>query len=228
MNAMPPNQGPAGKGPNAEGAPDTGGVVSCWSCHGPVAAGSVFCGTCKAVQPPGQADHFTRLGLEIGFDLDRAQLDRAFFDRQRQLHPDRFATRSAKEKALSQGQSVSLNEAYEALKDDLARADYLVHLLGVAAPGAPLPDGCNLVNDPVILMESMEQREMLAAADTVEAVSGIEAHARDSIQTCLKQLSELFAADDYEGACRLTTRLKYLRKLADEIRQHKMKLAAGA
>ena len=102
--------------PAASAAP-----TRCWSCGGPVEA-TLFCPTCRAVQPPGDADPFTRLGFPRGFALDRAELDRRYFAAQRQLHPDRFATRSARERAISQSQAVSLNDAYETLKDPLARA----------------------------------------------------------------------------------------------------------
>jgi len=77
-------------------------------------------------------------------------------------------------------------------------------------------------------MESMEAREKLASSETVEDVVSLEERTRKNVETCIQQLSELFAGDDIEGACRLTTRLKYLRKLADEIRQHKMRLSRQA
>lgn len=223
MNAVSPNSPNQGGEENSD-ASDKGGVVSCWSCRGPVKSGVLFCQTCKAVQPPGQISHFSRLGMSASFDLDKADLDRRFFDLQRQLHPDRFATRAEKERALSQSQSVTLNEAHEILKDDLKRADYMVHLLGKEGPEAPLPEGCNLVSDPVILMESMEAREKLSLADTVESVTPLEERTAENIKTCIRQLSELFDAGDIEGACRLTTRLKYIKKLAEEIRQHKIRL----
>ena len=65
-------------------------------------AAALFCATCGAVQPPGQTDHFARLGLALGYAVDPALLDRRYFERQRLLHPDRFATRTPRERALSQ------------------------------------------------------------------------------------------------------------------------------
>ena len=65
----------------------------------------------------GAADHFDRLGLPRAFDLDPTGSSAATSTRQRQLHPDRFATRTPRERAFSQIQAVSLNEAYETLKD---------------------------------------------------------------------------------------------------------------
>lgn len=202
-------------------APD---VIPCWSCQGPVNAGNPFCETCKAVQPPGQVDHFRRLGLDMAFDVDVDALDRQYFAMQRQLHPDRFATKGPKEKALSQQQATSLNEAYECLKDPLSRADYLLAVRGVEA----MPEGCHLVNDQELLMESMEMREALAEAETPDDVAKVANRAEDDIAVCTEELSAAFSAFDMEKACYLATRLKYLRKLADETRQRRARLAAAA
>ena len=196
------------------------GVIACWSCKGPVARVNPLCETCGAVQPPGQLDHFHRLGLAASFDIDVAALDQLYFDLQRRLHPDRFVTRSPREKAISQLQATAINDAYETLKEPLRRADYLVHLRGMAV----LPEGCNLVNDQELLIESMELREALADAETVAEVDALSARANADIKLCIAQLSILFDNDDIEGACKLTTRLKYLKKLAEETRVHRKKL----
>ena len=198
--------------------------AACWSCRGPVHGDDLFCPTCGAVQPPAPVDHFTRLGMATDFDVDDGLLDRRYFDLQRRLHPDRFATRTPRERTLSQQQAVALNDAYETLKDPLRRADYLVHLKGSGV----LPEGCHLVNDTALLTESMELREALAEAETVEQVDGLERRARQDIGECIEQLSVLFRDDDLEGACRLTTRLKYLRKLAEETRVRRVQIGRGA
>ena len=197
------------------------GVGACWSCHGPVASLALFCQTCGAVQPPGQADCFARLGVDFGFDIDPRSLDRSYFERQRQLHPDRFATRTARERALSQSQATSINEAYETLKDPLRRADYLLHL---GFNGAT-PEGCHLVNDLELLTEAMELREALAEAGTPADVAALAQRATNDIDRCTADLSGAFAADDFEAAARLATRLKYLRKLADDCRARRLQLA---
>ena len=199
---------------------DEAGVIACWSCKGPVTQVIPLCETCGAVQPPGQIDHFQRLGLAVSFDVNVADLDQLYFDLQRHLHPDRFATRSPQEKAISQLQATAINDAYETLKEPLKRADYLVHLRGIGV----LPEGCNLVNDQALLMETMELREALAEAETTDQVDVLSNRAQDDIKVCIEQLSKLSKDDDIEGACKLTTRLKYLQKLSEETRIHRMKL----
>ncbi len=184
----------------------------------------MFCATCKAVQPPRAVDHFARLGLAVGFALDAAELDRRYFAAQRQLHPDRFAGKSARERMVSQSQAVSLNEAYETLKDPLARANYLLKLRGVDVN----PDGCHTVNDPTLLMEQLERREALAEAASPAAIDGIARETASHIDDSLKAIAAAFEAGDIDAAGRETTRLKYLIKLIEEARARKARLAGAS
>jgi len=142
---------------------------TCWSCGKPVEAGAPFCAACQAVQPPGQMDHFARLGLTRGYAVDLAALDRAYFGLQRQLHPDRFARKPPRERAISQQQAAALNEAYETLKNPIRRARYLAAELGVDLPG----DG-RTIDDPELLMEAMEAREALTEAGSAAEVQALE------------------------------------------------------
>lgn len=199
-------------------------ATPCWSCKGPVPTGAPFCPTCDAVQPPGQVDHFVRLGLEAAYDIDAGALDRLYFALQRRLHPDRFATRSPRERALSQQQATSLNEAYETLKDPLRRADYLVHLKGSGV----LPEGCDMINDPVVLMEAMELRERLAETESPAEVDAIADETARDVRDCIAELKRAFADNALKSACRLTTRLKYLTRLAGEVKARRARLAAHA
>lgn len=203
---------------------DRATATPCWSCKGPVPAGQAFCPTCDAVQPPGQVDHFARLGIEAGYDLAAADLDRRYFALQRRLHPDRFATRTPKERALSQQQATSLNDAYETLKDPLKRADYLVHLRGSGV----LPEGCDMINDPVVLMEAMELRERLSESESPSEVDAIYEQTAGDIRECIEELKRVFAAGELKAACRLTTRLKYLTKLSAEVKARRTLLAHHA
>jgi molecular chaperone HscB len=199
---------------------NSGAIVPCWSCKGPISPRALFCATCGAVQPPGNINHFTRLGLQALYALDLAALDRQYFGFQRRLHPDRFATRSPKERALSQAQATTLNEAYETLKDPLKRAAYLLRLAGRSVD----IEKAATVADPELLMEAMEMREALAEADSLEDVSVLAAQAEMEVSLCEGSLGEAFATDDLDAAGKLTTRLKYLGKLAEEARSRKIRM----
>ena len=62
-----------------------------------------------------------------------AALDRAYHALQGEVHPDRYAAASEAEQRLALQSSARVNEAYRALKDPVARAQYLLSLHGVEA-----------------------------------------------------------------------------------------------
>jgi molecular chaperone HscB len=189
-------------------------LVACWSCRGPVAAAALFCHTCGAVQPPGGQDHFARLGLPRSFEIDAANLDKRYFAFQRNLHPDRFARKPARERALAESQSASLNQAYETLKDPLRRAGYLLELAG--RPSAAV--NAATVDDEELLTEALENREALMEAEHAAAVDEMGSRAAAAAVRCLADVGGAFARGDLDEADRLTTRLRYWRKLGEEVR----------
>lgn len=157
------------------------------------------------------------------YDLDASALDTAYFAAQRQLHPDRFATRSGREKALSGQQAAALNDAYETLKQPLTRAAYLIERAGASAA---IGDAVT-VQDPALLMEQMDLREALSHAATVAEAEAFADQAGQAIEDCNSNLSSAFADNDIAAAQRLVLRLKYLMKLAEEARDRRARLAAG-
>jgi molecular chaperone HscB len=194
----------------------------CWSCAGPVAHDALFCTTCRAVLPPRALDHFRRLGIPRSYALDHEELDRRYFALQRQLHPDRFATHSARERAISQSQAVSLNEAYETLGDPLRRAEYLLTLAGSGV------DGEHTLRDPQLLAEQMERRENLMEATTPAAVAACVGAASADIAAIEADLTAAFARSDVALARRFTLRLRYLAKLVDEGRARHRRVSGTA
>ncbi len=186
--------------------------MPCWSCN--QAAHGLFCGACGVVQPPGTLDHFQRLGLERGFAVETAELDRRYFALQRQLHPDRFVKKTPRERAVSQIQAASLNEAYETLRDPLARAVYLLRLQGIELE----PASGQTISDPALLMEAMEMREALSEAADDETVQAVAADVESQRKAGFDQLATAFAQNDTTRARTQALRLKYLTKLADDIR----------
>jgi len=188
--------------------------IACWSCRGAVAAGMPFCATCRAVQPPGGADHFARLGLARGYDVDIAELDRRYFALQRQLHPDRFVAKTGRERAIAQSQAASLNDAYETLRDPLSRAVYLLRLDGILVERE---DGAT-ISDPELLMEAMEMREALAEAGDAAAVGAVAERMEHERRATLERIATAFRAGDKDAAHKATLRLKYLVRLDDDIR----------
>jgi molecular chaperone HscB len=195
----------------------------CWSCKGPVDAVALFCDTCGAIQAPGQLDHFARFECARDFNVDIDAIEIQYLKQQQALHPDRFATKSAREKALSQQQAASLNEAFETLKNPVSRAEYMMRMNGVEPEGG---EG-QTVNDPALLMEAMEMREALDDAGDRAAIDTIIRDVRKMARDCEKEVATAINGGAYDAARKLTTRLRYLLKMAQEARAKKARLAAA-
>jgi len=206
---------------NATPAAEAAALGACWSCRGPVAADALFCATCKAVQPPQPLDHFARLGLPRGFALKIPVLEQLYFGYQRQLHPDRFAGATPRARQISQSQAVAFNDAYETLKDPLARATYLLALLGRPIEG----DGAYTIHDAGLLDEQLERREALHEAPDAPSIDKIAAQTRADALACLDDIGAAFAAGDLAAARLATLRLKYLHKLGEDARGRRARLA---
>ena len=176
-----------------------------------MAACALFCDVCGAVQPPGANDHFSRLGLPVSYDVPADHLDRQYFGLQRRMHPDRFASRSPREKALSQAQATALNDAYETLRDPVKRAIYLLDHLGHDEAKA----------DAALLMEQMELREALAEAGDLSRVTALLAQAEGLVGQCRQELAVAFDRCDFAAAARVVVRLKFLTKLAEDAKSRK-------
>ena len=201
-------------------SPAAGDLTPCWSCKEPVAARALFCHGCGAIQPAGNVDHFARLGVPRSFDVDGDKVEKQYLGFQRVLHPDRFVAKSAKERAIAEGQAADMNLAYETLKDPLRRA---AHLLKLAGRNAAVSHD-QTVNDPELLMEAMEAREQLSEAESVDEVEKLQVEAGAKAIDLIAQLSRAFAAEDYDLADKLTTRVKNLRKYLEETRARRVAL----
>jgi molecular chaperone HscB len=189
--------------------------LSCWDCGSELGDESLlFCPQCKTLQPPRAVDYFTRLGFEVDYNIGGHALERAYFDLQRLLHPDRFAAKSDKEKRYSMEQTMAVNEAYQALNKPLSRAEHLLSLHGIIVMG----DKATIKPDHALLVESMEVRERLSTLSDEKDLRVMEVHAAEERVKVIETIRNAFQEEDLALASQQTIRLRYLEKLIEEIK----------
>jgi molecular chaperone HscB len=136
--------------------------TACWSCNAALANNQPFCGACSKVQPPAaDTDYFAAFGLPRKLNIDLSALERSFYRLSRKLHPDVYAQASAQEQQWSLDQTSLLNDAYRALKNPIARTEYLLRLEGVEIEAGKSADGATANEAP---------RESRVPADLLEEV----------------------------------------------------------
>lgn len=167
---------------------------------------------CGAIQPPPSAvDFFALLGLPRRFHLDEADINAAWREVSRKVHPDRFAGKSAVERRMSLQWTALINEGRRVLRDLVSRARYLAS--GRTRP----PEEGGPALDPEFLEEMFDLR-MAADED-----AGALARAETWRQSMLDELDALFSRweagqGDLREVEERLARLKYLDNLVASAR----------
>ena len=161
--------------------------------------------------------HFDRLGLPRRFLVDPAELERAYLERSREVHPDYHLGRSAADLAASLEASASVNEAYNTLRDPFARAEYLLRLEG--GPSA----GDQKQMPPAFLAEMLDAREQIELAKgKPDAVARLEAEFRGRFDGLMREVADAFATPARDAAAHnkirgLLNAAKYVRGLLRDL-----------
>jgi molecular chaperone HscB len=75
-------------------------------------------------------DYFQFLALPRRLAIDPKELEKKFYALSRQHHPDMHSRKSKAERDQAEENTAILNDAYRALRDPIARAEYLLKLEG--------------------------------------------------------------------------------------------------
>ena len=120
-------------------------------------------------------DHFEVFGLPRRLGIDLAQLQRKFYELSRESHPDFHQAAPPERQAEILEASARLNAAYRALRDPIARIEYLVRL----EEGRDTKEGAAVKPKapPELLEEMFEIQEALQAA----RAGGLDAASRDTL-----------------------------------------------
>jgi molecular chaperone HscB len=160
-------------------------------------------------------NHFDLLGLPACFRIDAAALERAYRALQSDVHPDRHVGGTDAEKRLALQASARVNEAYRALQDPVARAEYLLHLRGVdvrtetdnAFPVAFLTQQLERREDAEEAADSQDEPRLAALVDAVRADAA-------GLQT---EVEAALDAGDLERGRRRVRELRFLTHLVEDL-----------
>ena len=164
--------------------------------------------------------YYEALGLEPRLALDAGDLQKRFYDRSRQWHPDRFSTRPAAEQQTALEMTALINDAFRTLRDPAARAEYVLSENGLEASAQR---GKDVPAD--LLEEVLELNMALEEADGAQVARSL-GQFESMLAGVDGQLAGLFAAwDAAPSAGRLEpvraalNRRKYIANLVRDARK---------
>jgi molecular chaperone HscB len=191
----------------------------------------LFCRECGAPLAV-EVDCFAALGFPRRLTLDPRQLETAYHDRGRLLHPDRFATAPASVRDASLRSTALLTRSYRTLRDPVGRGRYWLELRGekLSEDNKQVP----LELAELVFEVHEELGELREAVDSDAKGAGVLVTAirerrqalLDSIEESQNELRENFARWDAEMSApdELTRELKvilskiaYLRTLVRDV-----------
>lgn len=155
-------------------------------------------------------DYFALFGLTPGFELDAEALRDIYRKLQAQAHPDRHVQASDQQRRLAVQWATFINEAYNTLRDPVARARYLLQLRGTGGH-----DESQTVKDPAFLMEQMELREQLDATPAAE-LGALIAELEAKLATLGKSFAAELARDADEAARGTVQKMQFIARLLAE------------
>ena len=148
-------------------------LSNCWQC-GAATNGVLICQQCSSLQPP-PTDYFTFFGTGRRLSLDTGGLQKRFYELSRQLHPDRYTRKSAREQQYSLDATAILNDGWRVLRDPVRRAEYLL-----ASEGLDIGEQRGKHVPPELLEEVFELN--MALEELREGDQGARPHLEEALR----------------------------------------------
>lgn len=136
------------------------------------------------------------------FVIDLKTLRNEFIQLQAKAHPDRHPQEM---KRRAEATSARINEAYKTLQNPLKRAQYLLSLRGIDVA----EDETAKVDDPDLLMEVLETREEIEAAEEEEDLIEMKRINSERIRKSEDVIDKAFKDDDMKLAKEEAVKLRY-------------------
>lgn len=112
--------------------------IKCWKCSQETIP-SVFCEKCHTIldyRADSSLSHYDILNLEERLVLDDDELRHHFYELSKKLHPDRFVNEPHPSPQYALRWTTALNRAYQTLKNQEERTQYLIEKYLGASPQA--------------------------------------------------------------------------------------------
>jgi len=145
------------------------------------------------LQSAQDTDYFALFGLPRKLRIEMSGLEQKFLQLSWKLHPDKFVNASEEERELSLRSSSELNDAYRALKDPVARVEYLLAIEGERKEGEKKQQA-----PPELLEEVFELNESLDELREAKAAGADIAALRARLQAAETNFGEKLAEVDQQ------------------------------
>jgi molecular chaperone HscB len=172
--------------------------------------------------------YYEALGLEPALTIDMEDLQKRFYDRSRQWHPDRFSRASAGEQQKALDMTAVLNDAFRVLRNPVARAEYFLKESGLELSKDAPPELLEEVFELNMALEELREGDESARGQLVEARSKFGTMLAGTETELNKLFAKYDAARDPATLDRVTRALNRRRYIANLVRDVEKELRVNA
>jgi molecular chaperone HscB len=170
----------------------------CKSCKLNQLNNKVICGVCITVRKPydyiRDKDFFAIFSLNKKYSIDKNHLDKQYKDIQKIIHPDKYSTFGEMEIKEAQDCSAYVSNAYNILKDDIKRANYLLKLKGADS----IEETSSNVYEIDLLEALMEYQERIEESESIDELNDIKNETIHKIETLKTQIEKDFGKNNLD------------------------------
>ncbi len=159
---------------------------------------------------------FEIFDIAVTADIDLAKISDANRELQKSVHPDRFSQASEHDRRIAMQQTSLINEAFQTLKDPVARIQYMLKLKGV-----DMESETDTTMDGAFLMQQMEFRESIAEvrshSDPLDELDKMSSQTKKQITELMAAFTGCYERSALNDAREIVRKMQFLIKAQKEI-----------
>lgn len=195
--------------------------LRCTECENPMDS-PIACSTCGALGqlPADTFDSFELFGIRREYDIDLKTLHHKYLCLSRVIHPDLASGEEGHQRAQSLSLSAELNRAYDTLREPVARAEYLLSLVGGPKSSENKTVPQELLSQVLVFREEIEDAKASRDAAVLQAIRQQLLTRREAALARIAELARALEAGDPQTRIRLREQLntvKYWNNLLEQI-----------
>ena len=171
----------------------------------------------KKIHKPIEKNCFEVFSLPLSYEINIEELEKDFFELQKEFHPDKFVNGSKEEVFFAQFHSSNINSAYECLVDPVKRGYELLRVLGFSS----INHEENSFKDKSVLLEVMELQQDTENISSVKEKNEFIDRLEEKVLKLLKELNIKFIENNLFEAYSINTRVSYLKKIITNVKDMK-------
>ncbi len=157
------------------------------------------------------ANYFEIFGFDVNFRLNEPKLEASYLNLIKKYHPDKFS--DPEHKKIAYQNTITINEAYKRIKDEVKRAEYILSLHDIIVG----TENDNVKPDQDFLIHLIEIEEELEVATSKNDFELILKQQKNNYSNYISSFEKFLDQKNFVEAASNAIKMRYTKKLISKI-----------